>query len=312
MATLLIGYDVEGWDAEITPRFLDAMEPVHTRHGAPCTLFVLGATLERCASRVRALEGGPLWDLQQHTYTHVRFKAVVEEAPEGTTLYAGGTVKEIRDSVRRANKVMARVLGRPALGVTGPFCYYRGLMDRPDVLRVLHTEGLRFLRTYGRDARGWQPVPLDVQPFWYAPQGYPDMLEIPIQQWQDCLWRRLHGWDDIAGYRVELRRCVDEAVARDAVWGYCAHDWSTIRGDPALGLIDDLLSYARDRGMRVLSHRAFYEAQRRIAGDVAGTTRSPGAPSAATRSRPLVRRIRGVGRAVRKRIGLVSPRGLHG
>jgi hypothetical protein len=87
------------------------------------------------------------------------------------------------------------------------------------------------------------------------------MLECPVQQRQDCIWRRVHGFHNVAGYREELRRCVDEAVTRDAVWGYCAHDWSTLEGDPTLSLIDYLLGYARDRGMRILAYRDFYEEQ---------------------------------------------------
>ncbi len=270
MATLLIGYDVESslispGNAAMTCRFLDAMERVHTRHGAPCTLFVLGGTLDLAAARFRVLATDSVWDVQQHTYGHVRFKTVVEERPDGTSLFLSGTLEEIRQDVRRANDAMVRVLGYPAVGVAGPFAYYRGLMDRCEVLGVLQAEGLRFVRTYGRNAQDWQPVPLEVQPFRYTLQGYPEMLEIPIQQWQDCLWRRTHGFDDLAGYRRELRRCVDEAVGRDAVWGYCAHDWSSLERDPNLSLIDDLLGYARASGMRILSYREFYQEQARAA-----------------------------------------------
>ena len=45
---------------------------------------------------------------------------------------------------------------------------------------------------------------------------------------------------------------------RGEIRGYCAHDWSTIESDPELRLIDGLLGYARDRGVRILSYRDFY------------------------------------------------------
>ena len=51
-------------------------------------------------------------------------------------------------------------------------------MDRPDSLSILHDQGIRYLRSLGRDWHEGQPRDLDRQPFWYDAQGYPEMLDI--------------------------------------------------------------------------------------------------------------------------------------
>jgi peptidoglycan/xylan/chitin deacetylase (PgdA/CDA1 family) len=84
MATLLVGYDIEGTDVccedrTLTAWFIDAMETVHKRHESPCTMFLLGSTLELNSARIKELASDSLWDLQQHTYNHVRFKTLAEE-----------------------------------------------------------------------------------------------------------------------------------------------------------------------------------------------------------------------------------------
>ena len=43
--------------------------------------------------------------------------------------------------------------------------------------QILQDNGIRWARTYGRDYRDCQPTPFTVQPFFYADQGFPDILE---------------------------------------------------------------------------------------------------------------------------------------
>ena len=69
--------------------------------------------------------------------------------------------------MRKTSALLAEHLGVQCIGLTGPWCYYRGLRDRPDILQVLWEEGIRFTRTDGRNERDWHPVSLDLQPYWY-------------------------------------------------------------------------------------------------------------------------------------------------
>ncbi len=259
MATLLIGYDVESvGKPEVTREFLAAAASVHHDLRCPCTLFLVGRTAEENADALQAVRDDPLFDLQQHTYSHALLKTVCMQEPGGrVTVYPGVSPEEVRAEVRRANEALQTVIGRPATGLCGPYNYYRGLADRPDLLRVLSDEGLRFTRAYGRNAQDYQPTPFDIQPFWYEPQGFPEMLEIPLQGFQDVYLRERLGWENVDAYTRWVCRDLEQVAERNLVWSYCQHDWSN-RCDPEMTIIRRLLQRAQELGVEVLSHHALY------------------------------------------------------
>ncbi len=260
-ATMLLGYDVEhrGADGEITRRFLARAAELHAELQIPATFFIVGQTLERNAGAFEALLGHPWLDFQQHTYSHVLLKTVCQENTAGTRVWRGGTLEQIRDEVNRTSQLLKDLLHVDCLGITGPYGYYRGLKDRPDILEILHEAGIRFTRTFGRNECDWQPVPYEWQPFWYAPQGFPDMLEFPIGGWQDCILREELGWANLDGYGARLREDMDYIAARGLVWSYCQHDWSSIREDPEMRLTRDILCYARGKGFAFQTYRDYYQ-----------------------------------------------------
>ena len=258
--TLLIGYDVEHADRQITGQFLRTVVGAHDTLGVPATLFVVGRTLEANREQFRSMAQHPLFDIQQHTYSHTLLKTVCMEKPNGAfELYRGGTLRKIRSEVQRASALLRDELGIACVGLCGPYGYYRGLMDRPDILEILHSAGIRFARTYARNERDAQPVSFDVQPFWYDVQGFPDMLEIPLAGWQDVYLRWMYGWTDVDSYIGQLKRDCAEAARRRAVWSFCTHDWSSIREDSGLRAVRELVSEARALDVEILSHRAYYE-----------------------------------------------------
>ena len=270
MAYLLMGYDTENYvdpslkhkvDWGVTVNFLSKMKRVHEELKAPCTLFIVGKLLEEPSvlKGLRELAGSPLFDLQQHTYSHQRLKTVVENDGKKITVFEGAPLEKIREEVNLARKILQEKLGVHSSGITGPFGYYRGLSDRPDVLRVLHDVGIRFTRTYLRNENDWGPLSIEAQPFTYEPQGLPDILEIPAQGWQDVHYFWTHGWDK----REDLLRCnkklVDEIAEKDLVWSVCQHDFSSCQEDPEMSYTKELLSYAQSKGVTVTSHKAYYE-----------------------------------------------------
>ena len=264
MGTLLIGYDVE-WrgDGDVTPRFLEQARSLHDRLGVPATLFIVGQTLERWLPEFMAIAEDPLFDLQQHTYSHQLLKTVYIEDGRSVRVVRGVSPEETREEVRRTNELLGTHLGIHCIGLTGPWAYYRGLRDRPDILQVLREEGIRFTRTDGRNERDWHPVTLDLQPYWYDALGFPEMLEIPIHGWHDCVIRaEILGWHDVDGYVASVRPYTDRAAAEDKVFSLCQHDWSSIRADPQMRATESLIRYARGQGLRVLSYRAYYEESR--------------------------------------------------
>jgi hypothetical protein len=227
----LIGYDVESRDPAVTGAFLRRALAIHEATGVPATLFLTGRTVERNREALRPLAAHPLFDLQQHTYHHVLLKSVCIEDP---------------------------VDGLSCTGLTGPYAYYRGLVDRPDILEILWAEGIRFTRTWGRDARDWQPVPLEVQPFWYRVQGFPELLEVPLHGWQDLSLRKTVGWANHEAFLAGVFPYLERAAARGLTFSYCTHDHSSTRDDPEMAITWALLRRARALGLETPSYAAYY------------------------------------------------------
>ena len=134
---MLIGYDVEWRGSEpVTEAFLERARSLHHRLGVPATLFI-GQTLERCLPHFRGFVDDPLFDLQQHTYSHQLLKTVYIEDGRSVRVMPGVAPEATRQEVRQTSRLLREHLGVECTGLTGPWCYYRGLRDRPDILQVL-------------------------------------------------------------------------------------------------------------------------------------------------------------------------------
>lgn len=260
----LLGYDVESGATNVTGRFLEAAWRLHEELKAPATLYVVGQIAARHQDALSVLARHDLFDVGQHTFSHMLLKTICTDRDGSLEVVRGGTPEAIQNEVRRASDALEAVTGVRPLGLTGPYGYYRGLRDRPDLLQILHDEGIRYLRTFGRDAHDWQPVALDHQPFWYGPQGFDDMLELLLHGWQDCILREQLGWDDRAGYASAVFQWLADAASRDAVFSYVQHDWSSLQADPGLDLTRAIVERAQDLGMRVLTARAYYDEMRAV------------------------------------------------
>ena len=254
----LLGYDVESPDPAVTSAFLTEMRRVHTAAAAPATLYVVGTTALRHGDDLAALRADPLFDLQQHTYSHRLLKTVCQENERGTTVYRGVSFEEAIGEVRGGQEALLEACGVRCTGLTAPYNYYRGLSDRPDLLQVCWDAGIRYLRSDGRDAHDWQPVPLQHQPYWYGPQGFPRMLEFCLHGWQDCILRDQLGWEQTDAYVRAVRQWLEAAAAADAVFSYVQHDWSSIRGDPQMDATAGILEAAGALGMRRLLYSEYY------------------------------------------------------
>jgi peptidoglycan/xylan/chitin deacetylase (PgdA/CDA1 family) len=258
---MLIGYDVEAGGAEdVTPRFLEQARVLHNRLGVPATLFIVGQTLEQWVPEFQAIAADTLFDLQQHTYSHQLLKTVYIDDGKSIRVVRGVSLEETRQEVRKASELLHKHLGIECVGLTGPWCYYRGLRDRPDILQVLWEERIRFTRTDGRNEHDWHPVSMDLQPYWYEALGFPEMLEIPIHGWHDCVIRaEVLGWENLAGYVESVKAYIDRAASEDKVFSLCQHDWSSIREDPEMHATETLIRYAEAQGVRFMTYRAYYE-----------------------------------------------------
>jgi peptidoglycan/xylan/chitin deacetylase (PgdA/CDA1 family) len=213
MATLLYGYDVECGEPEITQAFIKQAIKVHESLEAPCTFFVTGQTLEKNVEALKAAAARPdLFNIESHTYSHMLLKTVCQDVDGEISIFRGGSIDALRTEIQRSVELTRELLGIEVKGLCGPYCYYRGLSDRPDILDVAHEFGIRFTRTWGRNEKDWQPTELSLQPFWYAPQGFGDVMEFPVHGWQDCIWRDINGWANTEAFVEYECGLVDQAV----------------------------------------------------------------------------------------------------
>lgn len=245
---LLIGYDVEAhWAPDETLQFLEIAEQVHTELNAPCTLFIVGKVLEMNPEAFRKIAKNPLFDLQQHTYSHLRLKPVTIIREGKPKVLDCGTPEQIQEELEKTNELFQKFLMQAPIGLTGPYAnhYENGLRDSPELLAVIHRCGIRFLRCFGK--KGGANLALDVQPFWYAEQGYPDILEFPIQK---------YGYPD---YEKELLVNLEKTAGNNYIWCNLQHEWSIAEHDPKMEMISRLIIEARRLGIEVSSYFECYE-----------------------------------------------------
>ena len=135
MGTILVGYDTEtaavgealclftespnfplyelALDPETCREALELLTEVHTDVGVPATLFVCGRTLLHALEPVRAAKASGLFDVQQHTFSHVPFKDIVYSPGPGLV----GTITSAATS-----SACGRRSATTAACATGPTC----------------------------------------------------------------------------------------------------------------------------------------------------------------------------------------------
>src|SRR5262245_5089528 len=281
MATILIGYDTEtaavgealsllaqspnfplystALDPESCRRALDLLTRIHAEAAVPATLFVCGRTLLHALEAVRAAQASGLFDVQQHTFSHVPFKDIVYSPEPGlvATIQASpppALVEELAFTTR----LIRDHLGGDCVGLRTPFGYHRGLRDRPDLLEIVRGAGLRYVTSWGRNEANANPTPW-VQPFAYADEGYPDILELPFQFWLDVVWLDQPGYDSGPELLEALKGAVDEVVEDDLVYGACFHDWVAVAShERRVGWIRGFLDFAVARGVEVTTYTDYW------------------------------------------------------
>ena len=121
-------------------------------------------TLERWIPEFQRVATDPLFDIQQHTWSHRLLKKVHMDDGKSVRVVRGIPVPEIRTEVLRTSDLIRNVLGKDVTGITGPYNYYRGLRDRPEILETLYECGIRFTRCDGRNAQDCTPSPWTCNP----------------------------------------------------------------------------------------------------------------------------------------------------
>lgn len=259
MATLLIGYDIEkSFEPEITKQFVDKALTMHEELKVEATCFVLGRSIEVSSIELNKLKESCLFELEQHTYSHIGFKTLLQKNDKGIRYLPQAASEEIEEEVRKTNDLFEEYLGIKCKGIAVPRGFYRGLADRPDLLEMLNKNGINIVRSYSRNEKDWQPLSMNIQPFFYTIQEYPNIMEFPVQGWQDCLWFDTYGWKNINEYLHYLKGNTDYIAERDLVWSYVQHDWSTMRFDPNMEITREFIEYALSKNIKIKKHESYY------------------------------------------------------
>jgi len=267
--TILLGIDVES-ASDDSLGYAEYATQMYHQLEIPVTYYVTGRVLEMHGPVFAAIGNDPLIDLQCHTYDHLLLKTVFMDLPAGVSghddkpqfLKRGAALEEINADLARCRRLWQAVLGRQPVGLTGPWGYYRGLQDRPDILEMLHGHGFRYLRTFARNERDCQPVPLEWQPFFYEPQGFGDMLELLVHDYQDDFyWRMFARPGPSDTYEAHLRTVAQRAAEANLVWSACSHDHgcATREGfESKRKWLRHFITYAKDLGLRFISADQYY------------------------------------------------------
>ena len=268
--TIIFGIDVES-ASENSVGFAEYGAEMFRELNIPVTWYLTGKTLERYPDVFRKIENNELIELQAHTYDHILLKTVLMRIPEGISIHGstewhvqrGGSLEEIDSDLGRCQLVFQNALGRRATALTGPWGYYRGLGDRPDLLEMVHRHGFKILRTFARDEQDGQPVPLEWQPFFYEVQGFPEILECFIHDYQDDFyWQAFAQPRKGDSYLDHLESVARKIAEENLTWSLCSHDHgcATREGFEKKGnWFRAIVEYAQDLNVRFLSVTQYYE-----------------------------------------------------
>jgi hypothetical protein len=164
----------------------------------------------------------------------------------------------LRAELTFTSELIRSYLGRECIGLRTPFGYYRGLRERPDLLEIVAQTGHRYVTSWGRNEQNGNPTPF-VQPFAYAEEGFPDLLEIPFQFWLDGIWFDANGYGEGRAFRRALEGAVDEIAEHDLVFATAFHEWCALEADEeGTGWIRGLIEHAQRRGVEIMSYSDYW------------------------------------------------------
>ena len=268
--TLVLGYDVES-AAESTAGFMAGAADLHEKYDIPWSIYLTGHTIDAQKDNIKPFIDHPLLTVGQHTYSHLLLKSVYMQPGDGKEIHGcfpscfvkGGSLEQCTEEIARTQKIILDEIGIVCKGITGPYNYYRGLVDRPDLLQVLQDNGITFSRCNGRDFRDCQPTPLTEQPFFYTDQGFPDILELGIQGYQDDFyWERFDDRSHGETYQDWLYWMLEEISKKDLIFNLCSHDHGTKTKEEFYthkAWLEDLIKRALDLGIRFAGPEDIYQ-----------------------------------------------------
>ncbi|NLH15021.1 MAG: polysaccharide deacetylase family protein [Phycisphaerae bacterium] len=159
---------------------------VHKRMEMPATFFVLGSVLDANPAEFRKILDDPLFEIASHTWSHrmLRNNVFCGEAP---------SMEDRRIEIAKSKETIERVFERPCLGLRPGCGFDNALRGEPEVLKMIHEAGYRYVSSllWGPDYS--LPALLE-DPFDYSADGFPGLWELPGHGWHENLLKNNNQW----------------------------------------------------------------------------------------------------------------------
>lgn len=237
---------------------------------ASATFFIVGKLLQKAGDQYAELLGAnELIDVQSHTFTHCRIKPP----------YGGVTLEQLNEELDKTSHLLVKYFHKSPIGFCAPGNFVNGFQGCPDILKVLWEKGCRFVGSDGVSPRGCVfPAPF-TQPYWYANDGYPDILELPVTGWhcnmltnsggQNGRWQPDIAYPDggvltklplteVEAFAVRKRE-FEWAIQHKLIYSPAMHPWSIYRFGHKLEHLQMLIRFAREQNVPIMNAFQLYK-----------------------------------------------------
>jgi hypothetical protein len=246
----LLRYDTEGGEPDEMAGFFEKAVEIHRADGIPATFFCRGGAIDAREGQFRAfrheVEDDPLFDLQDHSYTHI-----------GVGYEAGPSVDELRADYEKSFAAHERVLGKRPIGISicgtsgrdgAHLSGFDATEKATQEFEMLVGLGVRMLNSFLTGIDGSREFCS------YAPLGHPAVMGFP-SAFSDTEWMLRRACGDPISYITSV---VEERAEAARHMPLMLHDWCAWNHAPDKELthVRIFAERARDCGFDLVTHAA--------------------------------------------------------
>jgi peptidoglycan/xylan/chitin deacetylase (PgdA/CDA1 family) len=264
MTTYIAAYDTESQDCLLAVR---QIVEIHRKYQIPATFFIVARLLEQQGQEYRRLIGDdPLFEIASHSYTHMLLH-------DHRVCGKAGPRHQYEHEIIESKQRIEECFDRNVIGFRPPVGSSTGLRGKPDLLGLCQKAGYRYSSSLLWGPGETMPALLH-EPFTYAEEGYPELLEVPACGWHENVLKGTTVLDPpvplllfphpmpeaartspVKTPREEFdvhRLFVDRAMQTGAgsvslIW----HPWSLYRFDPQMTMLEWLFMYVGEKELPV-------------------------------------------------------------
>ena len=240
---------------------------VHKKLDQPFSLFILGKMLvnpkilETILNELKSEKLKKLIDIEQHAYSHVEFKKLPGRIPL--------ELHDIKWEVSYTKQLIQKKIGVNSNGIRLPQGHYKGLQGNDEILNELYYEDIKFISSDLRNENEQFPSSWydDIghfrQPYFYNKNKFKGLLEIPTIGWNDNALKGMSRDKIVKKHSLEeelliYKNNIDFAILNELCYTPLFHPWATAMTDKNGYVWIEVLKYANQRGMEIMSYIDLY------------------------------------------------------